>query len=207
MYLDMSSAANVPGSPLTPQLAELRSQFAAAKAEASELVDGLKESQFNWRPDPRRWSMAECLLHLNIVGDRYVRLLEKILEDPGARSRTGQGPFVYGALAKWILSNTEPPPKRKFKAPRSFTPAYGQPITAVLPTFRHVQEQLALLLEQANGLDLDRIKVKAPGLGPVRFNVYVTFAWIAAHERRHLWQARQVRNHAGFPRGAGGPAA
>jgi hypothetical protein len=203
----MSSAANVPGSPLAPQLAELRSQFAAVKAEASELVDGLKESQFNWRPDPRRWSMAECLLHLNIVGDRYVRLLEKTLEDPGVRGRVGQGPFAHGVLGKWILTNTEPPPKRKLKAPRSFTPAYGQPITAVLPTFRHVQEQLALLLEQANGLDLERIKIRALGLGPVRVNLYVAFAWIAAHERRHLWQARQVRNHAAFPPAQRGPVA
>jgi rubrerythrin len=29
--------------------------------------------------------------------------------------------------------------------------------------------------------------------------LHITFAWIAANERRHLWQARQVRGHAGFP--------
>lgn len=105
----------------------------------------------------------------------------------------------HGWLARWILENTEPPPKRKSKASRSFTPASGQPITAVLPTFLHLQEQLALQLEQANGLDLARIKAPAPGLGPVRLNLYLTFTWIAAHERRHLWQARQVRDSAAFP--------
>ena len=195
----MSSPAKVQGSPLTPQLADLCSQFAAVKADASELVAGLKESQFNWRPDPRRWSIAECLLHLNIVGDRYVRLLEKTIEEPGPRGPGVEGPFGYGFLGKRLLAKTEPPPRRKLKALRSFTPAYGQPITAVMPTFRHIQEQLALLLERANGLDLDRIKVRGPGLGPVRVNLYVIFAWIAAHQRRHLWQARQVRSHAAFP--------
>ena len=186
-------------SELTPELAELDRQFTALKAESSELVNGLKESQFNWRPDPRSWSMAECLLHLNIVGDRYVHVLEKTLAEARTRGLVGPGPFGYGWLGKWILANTEPPPKRKFKAPRSFTPAYGQPITAVMPTFLHLQGQLALQLEQANGLDLARVKVPAPGMGPVRFNLQLTFAWIAAHERRHLWQARQVRNHASFP--------
>jgi hypothetical protein len=39
----------------------------------------------------------------------------------------------------------------------------------------------------------------ATGLGPVKLNLHVTFAGIVAHERRHLWQARQVRNHAAFP--------
>ena len=200
----MSSAAKVPGTQLNPQLAELVAQFAAVKAEASELVHGLKESQFNWRPAPHRWSMAECLLHLNIVGDRYVRLLEKAIEQTAARGRVGRGPFAYGFLGQRLLARTEPPPKRKRRAPRSFTPAYGQPITAVLPTFRHIQEQLALLLEQTNGLDIGSIKVRAPGLGPMRLNLYVTFAWIAAHERRHLWQARQVRNHPKFPAQQGG---
>ncbi|HUE21947.1 MAG TPA: DinB family protein [Bryobacteraceae bacterium] len=186
-------------SSLTPELAELDRQFAAAKAEASELVNGLHESQFNWRPDARSWSMAECLLHLNIVGDRCVHALEETIADARARGLVAQGPFGYGWLGKRILSNTEPPPKRKYKAPRRFTPASGQPITAVLPTFLHLQDQMALRLEQANGLDLARIKMPAPEAGLLRFNLQITFAWIAAHERRHLWQARQVRNHAAFP--------
>jgi len=185
-------------STLTPALAELDRQFAAAKEEASALVNGLNESQFNWRPDAHAWSIAECLQHLNIVGDRYVHVLERTLAEARVQGAKGQGPFGYGWLGNWILVNTEPPPKRKVKAPRSFTPVYGQPITAVLPTFLHLQEQLAQQLEQANGLDLARVKVPAPGFGPVKLNLHVTFAWIAAHERRHLWQARQVRGHAEF---------
>lgn len=185
-------------SSLGPELAELDRQFAALKAEAFELVNGLQNAQFNWRPDARSWSISECLVHLNMVGDRYVHLLEKTLADARARGLVGQSPFGYGFLGKWLLATTEPPPRRKYKAPRSFMPPDDQPITAVLPTFLHLQEQLALLLVEANGLDLARVKVPAPGLGPVKLNLHITLAWIAAHERRHLWQARQVRSHAAF---------
>lgn len=184
---------------LSPELAALQSQFAAVKTEASDLVKGLAESQFNWRPEPHRWSMAECLLHLNMIGDRYVHAIEKALEAAGTEERNAQGPFGYGWFGKWILNSTEPPPKRTSKAPRSFTPPYGQPLTAVMPTFFHLQDQLGRQVEQSAGLNLVRVKVPAPGLGPLRFNLHLTFAWIAAHERRHLWQARQVRNHAAFP--------
>lgn len=183
---------------LTPELVELDRQFAAAKAAASELVGPLNYAQFNWRPGPLGWSIAECLLHLNIVGHRYVRLIEPALDQARARGLIGSGPFAHGMLGKWILSNTEPPPKRKFKAGRSFIPPDDQPITAVLPTFAHLQEQLSQQLAQASGLDLARVKVRAPGM-PLRFNLLLTFAWIAAHERRHLWQACQVRSHPGFP--------
>lgn len=184
---------------LCPELAELERQFDALKLEANQLVDGLTETQFNWRPEGRGWSMAECLLHLNIVGDRYVHVLEKSLSDARSQALTGSGPFAHGRLARWILAGTEPPPKRKSKAPRSFTPAYGQPLTAVMPTFLHLQDQLSLQCAEANGLDLLKVKVLAPGLGPVKLNLFVSLAWIAAHERRHLWQARQVRNHPAFP--------
>jgi hypothetical protein len=186
-------------SSLSPELAELDRQFAAAKAEASELVDGLQESQFHWCPGAHSWSMAECLLHLNMVGDRCVHLLETTLADARGRGRLADGPFGYGWLGKWIIAHTEPPSKHKFKAPRAFAPAYGQPITAVLPTFRQLQDQLSVQLQQASGLDLARIKVPAPEARPLRFNLQFAFTWIAAHERRHLWQARQVRNHPAFP--------
>lgn len=195
----MSATANAPGTLLRPELSELQRQIAAVKADAPDLVNGLKEAQFNWRPDSASWSIAECLLHLNIIGERYVRVLEPVLEEAAARGTRGQGSFRHGLLSRWILDNTEPPPRQKFKAPRSFKPAWGQPINAVLPTFLHLQDQLTRLIEQSNGLDLLRVKVPAPGLGPVRLNLYVTLAWIAAHERRHLWQARRVRNHAAFP--------
>ena len=166
-------------------------------------MKGLKESQFNWRPDPQSWSMAECLLHLNIVGDRYVHAIEKVLGGQAqTRGLTSQGPFTHGRLGQWILANTEPPPKRRSKAPRATTPAYGQPLTAVMPTFMHLQEQLSLQVAQANGLDLARIQDPRLRVSvPMKFNVYLTFAFIAAHERRHLWQARQVRSQAAFPVG------
>jgi hypothetical protein len=184
---------------LPPALGDLDRQFAAAKAEATELVHGLEESQFNWRPDRHSWSMSECLLHLNMVGDRCVQMLESTLTDARARGRVGHGPVGYGWLGKWIIAHTEPPSKHKYKAPRAFTPVCGQPITAVLPTFGHLQEQLSLQLRQASGLDLAHIKVPAPEARLLRFNLQFTFTWIASHERRHLWQARRVRNHAAFP--------
>lgn len=181
------------------ELAALQAQFAAVKTEASELVTGLAESQFNWRPDPRKWSIAECLSHLNMIGDRYVHAIDKIIEEQKGKGRPGAASSGHGWFGKWILRHTEPPSKHTYRAPRSLTPAYGQPVTAVMPTFLHLQDQLMRQIEQAASLDLPRIKVPALEMRPLKFNLYLTFAWIAAHERRHLWQAGQVRAHNTFP--------
>ena len=182
-----------------PEFAALQAQFEALKTQASALVAGLAESQFNWRPARHKWSIAECLLHLNMLGDRYVHVIEPLLEEARTKRQTSATSPRHGWFARWILSKTEPPPKRSFRAARSFRPPDEQPVTAVLPTFLHLQDQLIRQIDQAASLGAAHIKVPALAVRPLKFDLHLTFAWIAAHERRHLWQARQVRQHGAFP--------
>ena len=67
-------------------------------------------------------------------------------------------------------------------------------VTAVLPTFRHFDAAVG-----ASQRICIWSKVPVPAAPPLRFNLRFTFAWIAAHKRRHLWLARQVRIHTAFP--------
>jgi hypothetical protein len=48
-------------------------------------------------------------------------------------------------------------------------------------------------------LDLNRIRFHNPFVATLRFTVGAGLLIIAAHNRRHLWQAEQVRQAAGFP--------
>jgi hypothetical protein len=57
----------------------------------------------------------------------------------------------------------------------------------------HLQSQLTLLAQSADGLDLARIKVPTPISRLIRLSLGMTFAQVAAHERRHLDQAWRVR--------------
>lgn len=184
---------------LIPELAEYRRQFERIQQEVRELTSGLAESQFNWRPDETRWSISENLLHLNIAGDMWRRQLEETIERARASGPFSQGPFRYGFLGSQIVRSMEPPPKRKFRTGRRFLPTNGNPISAVVPTFLHYQDEFILRVQQANGLDLARIKLPFPAMRLIRLGLGQVFALILAHERRHLWQARQVRQHPQFP--------
>jgi hypothetical protein len=83
--------------------------------------------------------------------------------------------------------------RQKLEAPSRFIPLHGQPVTAVLPTFLHVQSQFLLQIDCATGLDLRRIKVATPLSRFLRLSLGAMLAQAAAHERRHLDQARRVR--------------
>jgi hypothetical protein len=178
----------------TQELEQYCKEFDQIAAQAKQLTDGLNEERFNWRPQSGQWCIEECLAHLLIAGNWEVRAIEDAIAHAKAHGMTGDGPFRYGPFERLVLRKTEPPVTRKFTAPRRFRPLHEQPVTAVLPSFLHLQSQFKLLAESADGLNLARIKVATPISRLIRLSLGMTFAQVAAHERRHLEQAWRVRN-------------
>ena len=175
------------------QLQLYRRQFEQIQQQASDLIAELNEPRFNWRPSPTEWSIEECMAHLTMVGQWEVRAIEEAIDRGKRRGLNGQGPFEYGAIDRFVVHQTEPPVRHPVSTARRFVPLHGQPVTAVMPTFLHVQSQLLLQLERAEGLDLRRVKVVTPISRFLKMSLGAMFAQIAAHERRHLDQARRVR--------------
>jgi hypothetical protein len=175
------------------ELTAYQQQIEEIKAEARELTQGLDEARFNWRPAADAWSIEECLSHLTMVGQWELRAIEEAVERGRERGLTAVGPFEYGAVDRFIIDMTRPPVRAKVPAPRRFVPLHGQPVTAILPTFLHVQSQFQLLMERAEGLDLARIKVATPIARFLKMSLGALFEQAAAHERRHIEQARRVR--------------
>jgi hypothetical protein len=179
------------------QLEEFRHQIRKIQQQAEDLTRGLTEAQFNWRPAPDQWSIQECLAHLTIVGQWEVLAIEQAVDDGRSRGLTGSGPFRYGAIERWIVEASGPGHGGKvrlpFPAPRRFVPSQGQPLTAVVPTFQHLQRQLGIQVDRAEGLDLARVKVKTPISRFLKLSLGMMFAQIIGHEHRHIAQARRVR--------------
>jgi len=178
---------------LMPELDGYRAQFEALKSETAELLDGLTEAQFNWRASPGRWSIAECLVHLNVTARLYLPLIEKSIKEARSRQLFGEGPFRHGFLINWLIRTTEPPPKLKTKSPKIFVPPPDQPLETVATDFMSLQDQFLARIQESNGLHLSRIKVVSPVSRFLRMSLGQSFAFLAAHERRHLWQAREAK--------------
>jgi hypothetical protein len=184
---------------LCNDLEEIRLQLEAIKLRAANLLAGLTNDQVNWRPGPSRWSIGQAVDHLNVTAAIYVPTLDLVIRRAHDRKRFNRGPFRYGIVERWMVRSMEPPPRRRFRAPRSFLPMLSHSPETLLPAFLDWQDRIADRLKAANGLDLSRVKVWSPVLPLIRFSLGQTFALIAAHERRHLWQAEQVRALGSFP--------
>jgi len=186
---------------LHPPLDEYHRQLESIHSDASELAENLGPEAFNWVPEPGRWSIGQCLEHLTRVDGGYVKKLEIGIEQGREKGLTGDGGAQYGWLERWFIRSLEPPSKRRFKAPSKAQPKKESPYhpKETLGAFLATNRRLGELLQEANGLNLVKVKITSPLASFIKFRLGAAFGIAIAHDRRHLWQARQVRGAEGFP--------
>jgi hypothetical protein len=86
------------------------------------------------------------------------------------------------------------PPRRKFSAPKQAVPSLTIDAEEALKSFADSHDEVRALLLESAEVDLNRIRFKNPFVRLLRFTVGTGLLIILAHDRRHLWQAKQVRS-------------
>ena len=108
----------------------------------------------------------------------------------GVRSTTPPRRDLIGwLLAKWL----EPPYRLRSKTTAPFVPDRIEPMADVLERFDYLQGELLVRIDRAQGLPLERLRVVSPFNTKVKYNLYSAFRLMPVHQRRHLWQAEQIR--------------
>ncbi len=184
---------------MTPELDQFLSELETIKADGRSVAADLSEALFNWRPAPDRWSIGDCLAHLNQGVTTTLPAFDKAIAAGRADGLVAPGPFKYGWFARWMARSMEPPPRWRMRSPAVFrTAPAARRAEVVVPEFLAVRDRLAERVRQADGLDLARVRVTSPASRLLRLPIGAYFWFVIAHDRRHVWQARQVRNAADF---------
>jgi hypothetical protein len=173
-------------------LDDLEAQFNAAVARAQALVDSAGTVLCNTPPAAGSWSAAECLQHLNISADTYLPIWQQIIANAGPRKKEMNAPYrtdFWGRLFSWIL---EPPPRTRSKTPVPFEPVECKEIGTVLAGFVERQGRIVASLRRCRGRAIDQVKMGSPADRRIRYSIWSSFLIVAAHQRRHLWQAEQA---------------
>jgi hypothetical protein len=183
----------------TAELESYQDQLLSIRQDATGLMSGLSDVQFNWQPEPGRWSMAGCFDHLNLsAAQLFIPRIDKAIAIARAEDLKSNGPFAYSAFERWCVRTNDAPPRMRYKAPRRVRPAAGKPLDQVRADFLRWQDELGRRIQESDGLDLRRAKYKSP-IPLVKWSLGAFFQLMLAHERRHVWQARQVRQNPQFP--------
>jgi len=175
------------------QIDGLLGEFVKARRRAETIFAGRTAEQLLKRPGEKRWSAAECVEHLNITNRAY---LPRIAEALAALRQ--KNPAIKGTILKldwnarllkyWL----EPPSRLRLPTGAAFQPIEVRDPGGALYAFQSLSQELEEKLATARGLALDAEKICSPFAESMKYSVYSAFVLIAAHNRRHLWQAENA---------------
>ena len=183
-------AGNVPA-----DITELQAQLEAVEREAEALVAGLTDEQGSRRPEGRGWSVVECLDHLATGNRLYLRAMQEPANRARMRGKRRWRPARPGWVGRLFVGLLEPPPTwwSKLKTPRKIRPRATPPLAQTFADFLDTQAEFRAFLRANADLDLAGIRFQNPFVRGIFFSLATGLHVIAAHERRHLWQAWRVR--------------
>src|SRR5262245_26199610 len=176
----------------------LHEAYAAIEHDAHSLAAGLSSACAEWRAEPSSWSVAECIDHLATANRVYLAAMRPVAEAALASGRHRHRPAVPGVLGGLFVRSLEPPvkPRFKLKAPTKIRPRSAPSFPDAMAAFLKSQEEVRRFLRAYADFDLAGVQFPNPFIPGLRFSLATGLHVIAAHDRRHLWQAWRVR-HAG----------
>ncbi len=192
--------AQAPSAGLPPALQTILDELEKSDREAQRIAGSLTDTQANWQPAPGAWSIAQCLDHLARANTAYAAALLEAVRQSTAPKKPWPGPIQPGWLARSFIRALEPPPKRKLRAPKKIVPAPQIASRDVLNAFLGSHEAMRVVIQEAAGLDLNRLRFRNPFFGFLRFTVGAGLLVTVTHDRRHLWQAERILESTAFPR-------
>jgi hypothetical protein len=183
-----------PRARVAPWASRLLDEFDRADERAAAVANSLTEEQLNWRRGPTEWSVGQCLEHLAIGNELYLRPMTDALN---TRSAHG-GPvidIVPGWFGRWFIRTYIEPSEttKRARAPRKIVPS-NHVDRSVLDRFVHSNGDLRALVRRASVCDVNRIRFTNPFVPLIRFTIGTGLVLLSAHERRHLLQADRIRS-------------
>ena len=179
---------------LPAELQKLIDELDAADCDAKAVAEGLSEVQGTWRPAPGAWSVAECFDHLAIANRVYLAPIVDGAARGRAAGRMRRRPALPGLAGGMFARSLEPPVRLKTKNPKVSTPRPSPPLMDSLAAFLESQEHVRAFIHANHDLDLASIRFVNPFVRGIRFSLATGLHVITSHDRRHLWQAWNVRN-------------
>jgi len=176
-----------------PQLQAIADEFHFATARLHALTRAVPAERWPVRRHPERWSVAECVAHLNLTGGAYAALFPDAIARAKALGPAPTGVSYHRDFWSWVLAQTIGPKVRfRMKTPPSFIPQAVALVPDLVREFERWQGVQLDTLAALDGLRLNEVKLVSPFNAKVSYNIYGCFSFLPAHQHRHLLQAEQI---------------
>jgi hypothetical protein len=176
---------------LPPAVETLWGELQAVREQIMNEVEGLSQSQIDWRPSPQDWSIGELIHHLTLAEVATGKLTSKLLKEAASSAL----PFPAG-LARF--APLPPSPPGPAEAPPVVRPERGHRVDELLGAFKAARERSRQSIERLATVDPRELTWSHGRFGELDLGQWWTLQ--AHHDADHLQQLRAVKASPDFPR-------
>jgi hypothetical protein len=179
-------------------LAQVAAALRDNARDAESIFGHLDGRQLNWKPEPGRWSVAQCFQHLLTADHLMMRSAQDARRDLSRTfwQRLPVLPSVWGVL---LVRSQSPGTRRKFIAPIKARPSASEIPDDIVRRFVDHQTMAAAWTESIPERDAVAVIMASPFLKYVTYSVLDGCRLMAAHDRRHCKQAQRLLTAPGYP--------
>ena len=152
----------------------------------------LSEEQFNWKPDPKTWSIAQNIDHLITINGTYFPIIASLHQGTYKLSLMGKVGFIAPVMGKMVLNAVGPDRKQKTTTFPMWEPTSSRISGDILNRFSKHQDELKQVIDGAAGLLEKGVIISSPANKNIVYSLESAFDIIVSHEERHLVQAQEV---------------
>ncbi|GGE96044.1 DinB family protein [Hymenobacter cavernae] len=153
----------------------------------------LTDEQLNRRPSPGKWSVGQCLEHLNIVGGHYLPSIALRLRRAKDRGSRPAEMVKFGPIGRRLVESMRPDDAaRPQKAPQKFAPSGSRLPRTVVEVFSRQLDELLNLVEQAREVNANNVRIPNVIIPLVFLRLPDQLELLVVHMQRHVVQAERV---------------
>ncbi len=157
-------------------------------------VAGLTPEQWNFKPAPERWSIAECAEHIAISEDFISALVrDQIMKTPAAPEKRQEVKMTDEQIATMVADRST-----KFKAPEPIVPKKRWPDPA--DAVAHFKESRDRNIVYLNTTDDDLRNHFMPHPAAGMLDAYGWMLLMSGHTERHTLQLLEVKADPKYPK-------
>lgn len=153
----------------------------------------LTDEQLNRGPGPGKWSVGQCLEHLNIMGGLYLPVISRKIKAARERGSKPADTVAHGLIGRKMTEAMRRPASEKaLKTPQQYAPSGSRLPRTVVEVFSRQLDELENLIDQARQVNANAVRIPNPIIPMLLPRLTDALELLVEHLKRHISQAERV---------------
>ena len=161
---------------------------------------GLSVEQFNWKPAPKKWSIAQCIDHLIVTHAQMFPILERIAAGGTPPTFWERFSPFAGFFGRFLIKGLDPANVKPMKTTSLAYPSSSAIEADIVDRYiAHQQAMIEYVRKLPREINPHTTIITSPLLGFVTYTLDDWYTILTHHGTRHFNQAKRVMETPAFP--------